>query len=226
MADDTGDDIHDEDLAEAESLGDRGVIEKRPPVHAADFEGREIAGVNTRFRGATQRITREVHLDERVFTIHESVGGEVSFRDTGDGRKRHQALDTEDVWELTETEAREIIARKRAEAIEAGTFEGQMTLDDAGEHLVTDESGVVMTPGERAALVGEPSPAKGGRGGLPPIDGYVAMSASETITAIAALDDLKTVEAVIAYEAATKGRTSVLAAAKARSDALWEAGGS
>jgi len=230
MPEDTGvtaeeHEAHDDDLAEAEALGDRAVITKPISLELPDFEGREVIGQVVKINGTTSRVTRPIHIGDEVFALVRLEGKEVNHKRTDDGIKRHATLQCDDFYELTEQEGRNLLARKRAEAVAAGEVEGQLTLDDVdpGDEVMTDASGVVLTDAERAAITEvlgelEERVAKG----LPPIAGYAGMSASEAITAIAACDDLATIEATLEYEKRTLGRTSVIEAATLRSDALYE----
>ena len=154
MAEDTGEDIRDEDLAEAETLGDRGVITPGPVFDLPDFEGREVKAQLVRINGTSGRILAPIHIGDSGYAVIEWSCAAVNHSKTKEGLKRIPTVACDELWSLDSEAGRRLVAELRMAAIADGSLEGQLSIDDVdpGDEVLTDGNGVVLTVAESKAL--------------------------------------------------------------------------
>lgn len=124
-----------------------------------EFEGTVPVGVLTSVTGTSQRISRPIHLGEKVVLLVEAEVGQIGHKVGKDGLKRHQALVAADVWELADGEATDLLRALRTSArLEADAAMGVAGLpfdDTVVAAQYTTAGGTVMTPAEIAEHRGE-----------------------------------------------------------------------
>lgn len=194
-----------------------------------EFEGVQPVGVVTKIKGASQRITRAIHFEERGLALVEWKNDDISHKRTKkEGVKRHQTLDVLDLHEHTgrcpncDTD---LLAALRQAYRDANP---QLSIDDVdqaaelGRALRTDESGVVMTPAEAEEALAADRAAvaelEAGRDNdIEPFDGYDRLGVGAIKNRLEHENNRITVLLVGAYEDRHKQRASVLDAVSRRS---------
>ena len=188
-----------------------------------EFEGVQPVGVVTKINGASQRITRAIHLGESGVALVEWRSEAINHKRTKDGLKRHQTLDVLEMWELPAEQSDLLLAQarrqKRIEDDERTGAQPIVGLEDAGDQVVTDNAGVVMTDGEVAEATGKPL-IPDDSGDTPPWLGYEELKASEVIDRLKATDNRELVLAVGDFEESHRARKTVMDAAMHRSAEL------
>jgi hypothetical protein len=124
-----------------------------------EFEGRIPIGVLTNVQGASQRIGRAIHHEEKVVLVVEASVRSVDHPMTKDGLKRRQVLKVEDIYEMEGKRGHRLLStlrtawRQADDARHARTpIEGLFDGVDGGATGATDGSGVVLTGSELAEL--------------------------------------------------------------------------
>lgn len=135
--------------------GDELVVE--PPGPLPEFEGRIPIAVQTDIQGASERITRAMHLDERLVIVVEVRVTDVRHPMTKDGVKRKHVLKVEDAYELPGRRGQRLLtmlkkAWRLGNDAEGPVLAGFDVAEGAADGIpvTTDGSGVVVTPGDAA----------------------------------------------------------------------------
>lgn len=160
------DELQDDD-EEVEDV-DAGAVR---PARLPEFEGRIPVGVVTKLNGASQRISRAIHVDEVGVALVEWECGDVSHGRTKDGLKRRQTLDVLELFELGGAGGRRLLNHMKeryrdgqaVDPLPFGQAADEALITDAIAAGVTDASGVALTPTEAAEL------GVGGNGGGEPV---------------------------------------------------------
>lgn len=206
-----------------------------------EFEGVQPVGVVTKIRGASQRITRAIHIDETGLALVEWKNDDIGHKRTKkEGVKRHQALDVLDLHELVGGKCPEcacdLLAAIRAEYRKK---DPQGSLDDVDPAELGDQrkaaDGVALTPEEEKALAAfngdveaaaELEAGRNGGEGLPPWDEYDTHGVGVIVNRLNQSEDRMLVLIVGAYESANKNRAGVNEAVTRRSAQLLAGGAS
>lgn len=137
------------------TTGDELVVE--PPGPLPEFEGRIPIAVQTALQGASERITRAIHLEESGVLVVEFECVDVRHPMTKDGVKRNQVLKIKDAYELPGRRGQRLLTMlKKAWRLgndsDGPVLAGFDVAEGAADGIpvTTDGSGVVVTPGDAA----------------------------------------------------------------------------
>lgn len=130
------------------------------PFDLPDFEGQKPVGVQTSISGTGQRITRPLHIGQRVILVVEAEVSGVNHKESG-GLKRIQTLAVKDLYEAEGKDGAKLLSgmklrAKKSEDARSGKL-AIPTIDEqaAGVEVTVDENGTALTPEEVAAARGD-----------------------------------------------------------------------
>lgn len=141
-----------------ETTTDDGEIVITPAGRLPDFEGLTPVGVLTSLQGAGERITRALHLDEKIVLVVEARVTNVQHPMSKAGVKRQHVLKVADLYELPGRRgARLLTALKKAWRLSDDASQGRTAIEElagAGDdlELTVDGAGVVLTDADLADL--------------------------------------------------------------------------
>lgn len=128
-----------------------------PVEELPEYHGVKAVGMKTKLNGAGNRIARPTDLKEKTVLVIEAVTKASGHEDTDDGILYVENRKVLDLFELPAEQGRLLInsLRQASKAADPGRIPG---IDDteiaAGTKVITDASGVAMTPSEIAEVHG------------------------------------------------------------------------
>lgn len=135
--------------------GDDGTEEETADQTADAFAGIDTAAIRTSIGGVLARITRPLHHREVITVVAQVEVTGLNFPATKNGIARHQAGAVLDAFEVRGKPGRTLVnALKQAHDPSPLPFRAKAdaSIIDATIAGITDAAGVVVTPGDRAAL--------------------------------------------------------------------------
>jgi hypothetical protein len=200
----------DEDLAEE---GGNHAAPELPLDLPESRDGRKPSGMKTSLTGSGNRITTAHAIGDTVVLVIEAKVKSAGHDQTDDGLLYTEKYKVVDLWEVAAGRGHDLLVEQRLAYQDAQRRAGgEVSLFDdepQGIDVVTDASGVAMTPTERAAVTGQ-TPA------MEPILGYDRLTAKQVIEMVDALDSVDQLTLVGTYENLSRKRKAIVAAVEKR----------
>lgn len=134
-----------------------------PELELPEYHGRKPVGMKTSVNGAGNRLSRAHDIDDRVVLVIEARVKKAGHESTDDGLLYAESLKVVDLFEIQGDAGRRLLSGVR-QAYRTADDQGKgrkalpiTTIDpETGLEVVTDGSGVVLTPADLAEIRGEP----------------------------------------------------------------------